>query len=83
MDELLLSPRNRTVRVRFSDIKSPRCDGSRSSDVDRTFKVRHVRDLTIIQATLEHHKTKVHEHPSVPKDAGVAKCPVAGGLLNA
>jgi hypothetical protein len=37
----------------------------------------------VTNATLEHHKSKVHEHPSVAKDAPVAKCPVANTLLNA
>lgn len=37
----------------------------------------------VTNATLEHHKKKVHEHPSVEKDAPVAKCPVASNMLNA
>lgn len=37
----------------------------------------------VTNATLEHHKAKVHEHPSVPDDAGVQKCPVASNLMNA
>ncbi|KAK5136423.1 hypothetical protein LTR08_003068 [Meristemomyces frigidus] len=37
----------------------------------------------VTNATLAHHKMKVHQHPSVPEDAGVQKCPVAGNLVNA
>lgn len=37
----------------------------------------------VTNATLEHHGGKVHEHPSVAEDAGVAKCPVAGNMLKA
>ena len=37
----------------------------------------------VTNARLEHHEGKVHEHPSVPNDAGVGQCPVAGNLLNA
>lgn len=37
----------------------------------------------VTNATLEHHKSKVHEHPSVPNDAPAAKCPVASASLNA
>jgi hypothetical protein len=37
----------------------------------------------VTNATLEHHKSKVHEHPSVPNDAPVAKCPVANTLATA
>ncbi|KAL1587602.1 hypothetical protein WHR41_03484 [Cladosporium halotolerans] len=37
----------------------------------------------VTNATLDHHKSKVHEHPSVPEDAPVAKCPVANNLMNA
>ncbi|KAF7187645.1 hypothetical protein HII31_10984 [Pseudocercospora fuligena] len=32
----------------------------------------------VTNAKLEHHKGKVHAHPSVPDDAPAAKCPVAG-----
>jgi hypothetical protein len=37
----------------------------------------------ITNATLDHHKAKVHEHPSVPNDASAQKCPVASASLNA
>lgn len=35
----------------------------------------------VTNATLSHHKNKVHEHPSVPNDASAQKCPVAGAAL--
>ncbi|GAB7337151.1 hypothetical protein MBLNU457_g2544t1 [Dothideomycetes sp. NU457] len=31
----------------------------------------------VTNATLEHHKTKVHLHPAVPSDASAQACPVA------
>ncbi|KAK4539293.1 hypothetical protein LTR36_000819 [Oleoguttula mirabilis] len=37
----------------------------------------------VTNATLEHHKTKVHEHPSVPQDAAAQQCPVAGNVMKA
>jgi len=37
----------------------------------------------VTNASLEHHKDKVHSHPAVPADAPVQKCPVAGSLMNA
>ncbi|KAK5118593.1 hypothetical protein LTR85_008058 [Meristemomyces frigidus] len=37
----------------------------------------------VTNATLEHHKKKVHEHPSVPQDAPAQKCPVAGSMVDA
>jgi hypothetical protein len=37
----------------------------------------------VTNATLDHHKTKVHEHPSVPNGAPADKCPVASSMLNA
>lgn len=35
----------------------------------------------VTNATLSHHKNKVHEHPSVANDASAAACPVAGANL--
>jgi hypothetical protein len=37
----------------------------------------------VTNATLEHHKKKVHEHPSVQSNASAEKCPVAGNQLKA
>ena len=37
----------------------------------------------VTNATLDHHKAKVHEHPSVKSDASAEGCPVAGGQLKA
>ena len=37
----------------------------------------------VTNATLEHHKAKVHEHPAVADDASAQKCPVASASLNA
>lgn len=37
----------------------------------------------VTNATLDHHKQKVHTHPSVPKDAPAGQCPVAKNMLNA
>merc|ERR1711881_680585 len=37
----------------------------------------------VTNATLEHHKQKVHTHPAVAKDAPVGQCPVAKNMLNA
>ncbi|TKX27578.1 hypothetical protein C1H76_0002 [Elsinoe australis] len=37
----------------------------------------------VTNATLEHHKSKVHTHPAVPKDAAAQACPVAGQKFNA
>lgn len=37
----------------------------------------------VTNAKLEHHKNKVHEHPSVPSDAPAQKCPVAGAAFAA
>ncbi|KXL45083.1 hypothetical protein M433DRAFT_134811 [Acidomyces richmondensis BFW] len=35
----------------------------------------------VTNATLEHHKDKVHAHVPVSSDAPAQKCPVAGGML--
>lgn len=32
----------------------------------------------VTNATLEHHKGKLHEHPAVPQQASQKECPVAG-----
>ncbi|TKA25544.1 hypothetical protein B0A50_05405 [Salinomyces thailandicus] len=37
----------------------------------------------VTNATLEHHKQKVHTHPSVPEDAPIGQCPVAKNMLKA
>merc|ERR1711967_47802 len=37
----------------------------------------------VTNATLEHHKQKVHTHPAVAKDAPIGQCPVAKNMLNA
>jgi hypothetical protein len=37
----------------------------------------------VTNARLDHHEGKVHAHPSVEKDAPVAKCPVAGQMVGA
>lgn len=37
----------------------------------------------VTNATLSHHKNKVHEHPGVPNDASAQQCPVAGASLKA
>ncbi|KAG8627864.1 hypothetical protein KVT40_003737 [Elsinoe batatas] len=36
----------------------------------------------VTNATLEHHKSKVHAHPGVAKDAAAQSCPVAGAKWN-
>ncbi|EMC96306.1 hypothetical protein BAUCODRAFT_89154 [Baudoinia panamericana UAMH 10762] len=40
------------------------------------------KQCPVTNAKLEHHEGKVHEHPSVPNDAPVQKCPVAGALMD-
>lgn len=37
----------------------------------------------VTNATLEHHKEKVHAHPAVENDAPVQQCPVAGNMMKA